>query len=412
MTPKSPAGGTRKQLRRLRLGIDIPFVAAVLALLGIGLVMVYSASMEYAIRVGTTAESILARQAVIALAGCVAAAVISLIDYHKYRGLVVWGMLILLVMLLAVLLVVEESRLGAKRGLFGGSVQPSELAKLGIVVYLAFWLYSKRDQFQHFALGLLPMMVIMGITAGLILMQPDISAAMTVIALGGLLFFIAGGDWRQILLVMAAAIVIALLILTISDRAQVRVNDYIAGLTDPSLASPHLKWSMQAIINGGLFGVGIGKSTVKFSGLPVAATDSIYAVLVEETGLVGGAVVIALYLVILWRGLAIARKAPDLLGRLLATGITLWILAEAMINMGVMVNLIPFAGNALPLISAGGSSLFVTLVGIGIVLNVGRLSQQAQPALDGRNFGTVVDLRRRDRRGGVSRPVRPAGPQE
>ncbi len=132
----------------------------------------------------------------------------------------------------------------------------------------------------------------------------------------------------------------------------------------------------EAIIRGGAFGVGIGKSITKFTGLPVPWTDSIFAVIVEETGMIGGVRRPGLYMFILWRGLKIARRAPDQFGRLLAGGVTLWIVFEALINMGVMVNLFPFAGNALPLISYGGSSLVATMTGIGIFMNIAPFSSQ------------------------------------
>ena len=142
----------------------------------------------------------------------------------------------------------------------------------------------------------------------------------------------------------------------------------------PTTSSARSKPSSTA----GIFGVGIGHSSTKFTGLPVAPTDSIFAVIAEETGLIGTGFVILAYVVFLWRGLAIARRAPDKLGALLASGITIWIVIEAMLNMAVMVNLLPQAGNALPLISYGGTSLTITLAAIGILMNISRLSRQVQ----------------------------------
>ncbi len=166
---------------------------------------------------------------------------------------------------------------------------------------------------------------------------------------------------------------------------------------------------MEAVVRGGLFGVGIGKGTTKFTGLPVPWTDSIFAVIAEETGLIGAVLVIALYLVLLWRGLKIAQRAPDGLGFLLASGVTIWITLEALINIGVMVNIIPFAGNALPLMSAGGSSMTMTLAGIGILINVSRTNGRRSSTKEGRTFGAVIDLRRRDWRRSVPRNRRSAG---
>jgi Bacterial cell division membrane protein len=177
-------------------------------------------------------------------------------------------------------------------------------------------------------------------------------------------------------------------------------------------ASYHVQRSLESVVRGGLFGVGIGRGSTKFTGLPVAHTDSIFAVIAEETGLLGAAGVIILYMIILWRGLAIASRAPDLLGKLLAAGCTLWIVLEAPINMGVMVNLLPFAGNALPFISAGGSSLTMCLAAVGLIMNVSRVSNRETTSQKGRPFSAVVDLRRRDGRRSVSRPRRTAIPRE
>ena len=148
--------------------------------------------------------------------------------------------------------------------------------------------------------------------------------------------------------VIAIAGLIGWLAINIYSTGRTRVEDYLGGLQNPLEASYHVRRSLEAIINGGLFGVGIGHSSTKFTGLPVAHTDSIFAVIAEEIGLLGTGALILAYLVILWRGLVIAKNAPDLLGRLLASGITIWIIIEALINMGVMVNLLPHAGNALP----------------------------------------------------------------
>jgi cell division protein FtsW len=164
-------------------------------------------------------------------------------------------------------------------------------------------------------------------------------------------------------------------------------------------------------VNGGWFGVGIGNARTKLTGLPVPPTDSIFAVVGEETGVIGAAALVGLYVTILWRGLGIARRAPDQLGTLLAAGLSLWLAMEAFVNMAVMLNLLPFAGNALPFISAGGSNLVVSFVAIGILMNISRLSDRVKQE-EGRSFVAVVDLRRRNRRRSVPRTRRPASLDE
>jgi cell division protein FtsW len=152
--------------------------------------------------------------------------------------------------------------------------------------------------------------------------------------------------------------------------------------------------------------VGIGRATTKMTGLPVPPTDSIFAVIAEELGLLGAIGTVVLYILIIWRGLRIANKAPDMLGSLLAAGLTYWIASEAVINMLVMVGLMPFAGNALPFISAGGSNLTASLVAIGILLNVSRQGTRENEKEEWRNFGATLDLRGRNGRRGLSRTGR------
>ena len=195
------------------------------------------------------------------------------------------------------------------------------------------------------------------------------------------------------------------MVVRISPTGAERVGDFLNGIKDPTQASYHVRRSFEAFIKGGFFGKGIGKADTKLTGLPVPPTDSIFAVIAEETGVLGTSFVIGLYMLLVWRGMLIARRAPDMLGSLLASGMTLWIAIEAFINMAVMVGLLPFAGNALPLISAGGSNLVVTLCAIGILLNISRLSEaESQPSE--RTAHATDGVRRSDRRRNQSRPRR------
>ncbi len=396
-----PAAKPAKQPRPLHIGWDVPFVLSIASLIVFGLLMVYSASWNYSLQItnGTSTSYILNRQLMWAGLGIVVAIGFSFIDYHLYQRIVLPMMLVTLGLLGLVLFFSKEGEI--YRGTFlSGSIQPSELAKLSTVIYLSAWLYARRDQIGNISFGLLPMMAILGITAGLILLQPDISAAATVVVLGGILFFLADGELRQIMLVIVAALLIGWAVVSASKTGQQRLLEYVSGLRDPQQASYHVQRAMEAVVRGGLFGVGIGKGTTKFTGLPVPWTDSIFAVITEETGILGGLGVIALFLVILWRGLAIAHRSPDLFGKLLAGGLTIWIVMEAIINVGVMVNMIPFAGNALPLISAGGSSMTMTLAAFGIIMNVSRSSTD-KARKEGSFFRAIVDLRRRDGRRSV-----------
>jgi cell division protein FtsW len=400
---------TRPSAKKLtiRESFDLPLVLIVLTLFLIGLLMVYSASWQFARQLGNSEYTTVLKQFGYGLLGIGVAIFLTFFDYHQFHRWVVPAMMVTILMLIGVFIFGQETEFGAKRGLFAGSIQPSELAKLMIVVYLSFWLYSKKESINQWSFGLIPLMAIVGFTAGLILAQPDVSAAATVILLGGILFYIAGGKLRQILLVVVVTAILGSLVVLVNDNASRRLTDYWSGLQNPEQASDHVKWSLEAIINGGLFGVGIGRSTTKFIGLPVAPTDSIFAVIAEEIGLIGAVSILALYVAFLWRGLTIASRARDDLGKWLAAGITLWITIEAVINTGVLVNLLPFAGNALPLISSGGSSLVTTFAAIGILSGIARNSKLEITTSERSPSHAVVDLRRGDRRRSVSRPVNP-----
>ncbi|HSL41799.1 MAG TPA: putative peptidoglycan glycosyltransferase FtsW [Anaerolineales bacterium] len=393
--------------KKLARSVDIPMMLTTIALLVFGLIMLYSASFDFSYEAFGSSTYMFGRQVRWMLLGVTAATALSLFDYHHWRKFAVFAMLGTIGLLVAVLFI-NEIRLGASRSLFEGSYQPSEIAKLVAVIYIAIWLYAKRDFLHDVSLGLIPLGVILGIIGGLIYLQPDLSAAGTVLILGGLLFFLAGADIRQIAFLLILAVFMGWIVVQFSATGQDRVATFLAGLQDPTQSSYHVQRSLEAVIKGGIFGVGLGQADTKLTGLPFAPTDSIFAVVAEELGLFGSMLLMGLYATLVWRGLVIARRAPDMLGTLLASGITFWIGMEALINMSVMVGLMPFAGNALPFISAGGSNLVSTLSAVGIILNISRQSGEIvkQEENDWRSFGAVIDLRRRNGRRSVSRPRR------
>ena len=410
----------------LRLRIDVPLLLIVATLLVIGLLFVFSASWEYsfasqeneaareasltgreAALSGVSDPSlILQRQIMFVLIGIAGATLLAFFDYHLLQKVAVFAILLTLAALIAVLFVGDE-RHGAVRTLFNGSIQPSELAKIVLIVYLAVWLYSKREYINKMSFGVLPLSLIVGIMGAFIYFQPDLSALVTVGLMGLLMFFLAGGEMKQIFLFGSLALVVGALIVSASSTWNIRMTFFLSGLKDPAQASYHVQRSIEAFVKGGWFGVGIGRATTKLTGLPVPHTDSIFAVIGEETGVVGAVVVVCLYGLLLWRGLVIARRAPDGLGSLLAAGLSIWLAIEAFVNMAVMVGLMPFAGNALPFISAGGSNMVVSMAAVGFLFNVSRLSEETIQKEE-RTFRAVVDLRRRDGRRGQSRTRRPS----
>lgn len=381
---------------------DFQLLLVVIIFVVFGLLMVFSASWDYSLIWYDDAMYQFYRQVLWMAIGIIGATVISFLDYHTWRTFSIGAMIFTIIMLILVLFGKQTGRT-----VFQGSIQPSELAKVVSVIYLSVWMHSKRDQIHDIQWGIIPLGVIIGFICGLIFLQPDNSAALTVFMLGGLIFFLGGGDMKQIITLLILAIIVIAVMVNVSSTGQSRILEFINGLQDLTKASDHVTFSYRAIINGGWFGVGIGLATTKLIGLPFAPTDSIFAVIAEELGLVGAAFTVALYGILVWRGIRIAFKAPDMLGSLLAGGLTLWIGAEALINILVMVGLLPFAGNALPFISYGGSSLLSTFLAIGILQSVARQIQPQTQNEEWRSLGASIDLRGRNRRRSLSRTSRP-----
>jgi len=272
---------------------------------------------------------------------------------------------------------------GSRRALINGAFQPGELAELVIVIYMATWLSSRKTQIRSltyglipFAVhGLIPFAVLVGIVAALILAQPDISTAATIMVVAGIMFFLAGADLVQIGVAAAFIGVVGVLYITQSgpDYAQDRVSSFLSGASDVTQADYHVRQAIVAFSNGGLTGVGLGQGRQKFGNLPAPHTDSIFAIIGEELGVLGATLVVGLYIAMVVRGLQIARRATDNFGALLASGLTIWIAIKALLNIAVMTGMVPPTGASLPFISFGGSSLVVVMAGVGLLLSISRV---------------------------------------
>ena len=403
MKARSTSSQTANWLRRIRIHVDWQLAIAVGILLLISIVFVFSSSVEQSIKDRNYFTYYGARNLIWIVTGGILGLATSTFDYRRINKFSVLAIMLLVVGLL-IYTVLSGDEEGAGRSIFGASGQPTEFVKLGLILYLSVWLNSKQDVLSSLSLGVIPFGTIVGGVTMLIILQGDYSAALTVFMLGMIMFILAGGKWRQTLLFLGVIIVGgAFILLVFGGNRSDRITDFVNGLKDPYLASEHVQRASEAISNGGLFGIGLGESIAKYTGLPVPWTDSIFAVIVEEVGSLFGLGVVGIYIFILWRGLSIASRASDLTGKLIASGISIWIALEAVINIGALINIAPFGGNALPLVSYGGSSMFATLIALGILMNISSASSSAKSE-EGRNFGAVVDLRRRDRRRSVSRP--------
>jgi cell division protein FtsW len=274
------------------------------------------------------------------------------------------------------------------------------MAKLALVIYLAVWMESKEEKLADMGYGFMPLVFIVGIFGGLIILQPDLSAGLTIglVALG--MFYLAGAKILQTLLLIVGGGGMAFLVVRFYSTGAERFAQFTQGLVDIEQASYHVQQSLQAFYSGGVFGRGLGASHQKFGFLPAPHTDSIFAIVGEELGLVGALFVLALFCVFFWRGFRVALSTEDRFGLLLAGGVTFWIGIEALINMAVLLGLLPFAGNALPFFSYGGSSLVTSLAGVGLLLNI---SRQIPAEIGLRGTVETLGIGRRDRRRRISR---------
>jgi cell division protein FtsW len=336
------------------------------------------------------------------------------VDYQIWRQFSLPFMGVALSALVFVLILGPKT-FGAQRSFLGGSIQPSEFTKLAMVLYIADWLASKGDKVRDTSYGLVPFSVLMGIIAGLVILQPDFSTAILLVATASAMFFLAGAQVQQVFIGGAAMAGTFIVLILNSDYARERVGTFINTWLDPSQASYHVQQALIALGSGGIFGRGLGTSRQKLGYLPVAHTDSIFAVLGEEVGLIGCLIVVGLFALLAYRGFKIAANAPDEFGALLAAGVTCWIIFEAMLNIAVVTAVAPFTGVSLPFLSYGGSALVSVMGGIGLLLGVSRgmhkisvpIKRTTMPDKIGqRRLGTVMDLRRGDGGARVSRTRR------
>ncbi|MBK8902955.1 MAG: cell division protein FtsW [Anaerolineaceae bacterium] len=356
----------------LRFRFDYWLLLAVAGMLVLGMLMVYSTTFDYGLRFQDDATYYFRRQFLALGLGLVAMIGVMQFDYHILRRFSVPILGVTLLALLFVLFFTATSDLGAQRGLYNDSYQPSEVAKLAMIIYISHWLSSKGDRIKLLTYGLLPFSVIVGVVCALIVRQPDLGTTALIALVSFTLFFVAGADWRQFTVAGLLGGSVFLVLINTLPHAQARMDAYTQALSDPNQASWHVQQSLIALGRGGLLGVGLGESTQKFGPLPFAHTDGVFAILGEELGLVGTLLVVALLGLFVWRGLRTAVRARDSFGFLLALGITCWIVFQAFINIAVITAVIPFTGIPLPFLSYGGTSLAISMIGAGVLLNVSR----------------------------------------
>lgn len=367
-------GGTARQRNGQVTGrFDWALLFAVTAMLGLGLVMVFSASYPRGLDGFDNPYYFFTNQLMWLGLGLGALLVGARIPYVLWNR---WSIPLMGLALLALVAVIVfgTERFGATRTFFNGSIQPSEPAKIVIMIYVSAWLTSKGRRIRDARAGLLPFGVLMGIVAVLIVLQPEISTAILIVVTAAIMLFIAGADIKQLLVVGLIAAFTFWLVITYSSYAADRVDRYLASVGNPLQSEEwQVSQGVQALMRGGIFGRGVGNGLAQHTGfLPVSWSDNIYGVIGEELGLLGTLSVLLLFALLAYRGLRVALRAPDHFGMLLATGITSMLVLQALLNMAVIVAAAPPTGVTLPFISYGGSSLVASLFGIGILLSISR----------------------------------------
>ncbi len=349
----------------------------VIALMGIGLIMVYSASSLNSIAMMSDGLYYFKRQLIWVCVGLLGMLFFSVVPYTKLEKVTV-PLLVVAILLLILVLVPGVARDigGAKRWLrFGGvGFQPSELAKFCFVLYMAHSMSMRQDKIESFVQGMVPDLLVTGLIFLLILKEPNLSTATLIGGTYLVMYFLGNGSVRNLLgLGFVGVIMVISLIFRAGYRLQ-RLMAFINPWENAQGSGYHIIQSLVAIGSGGLLGFGLGQSRQKFFILPERHTDFIFAIICEELGLLGGIFVLGLFMVLIWRGLYIATRAPDMFGFLLASGITAVIGLQVVVNIGVVLSLIPTTGVTLPFISYGGSSLVFLAMGVGILLNISKYS--------------------------------------
>jgi cell division protein FtsW len=357
-----------------KLKSDKLLFTATLALVCVSLVMVYSASAVIGMeRYHQRPAYFLFKQVTFAVVGLALMPILMKIDYRRYRQpIVIWTALGLLVFGLVAVLLFGGRINGAKRwfAVAGVGVQPSEFAKLVMILYVAAILERRMDRIDDLRYSLVPVGIAVGGVVGLIMLEPDLGTALSIILIVSAMVFAAGISYRYIIGLALVSLPAAIVVLMSADYRRRRMLVFLNPWQDPLGDGFQVIQSLIAVGTGGVFGRGLMNGVQKLFYLPYPHTDFIFSVIGEELGLVGSTVILACFCVIAWRGLRTAMRAPDRFGAFVALGITAMITVQAFFNMSVTLGLLPTKGIPLPFVSFGGSSLLVSLIGMGILLNV------------------------------------------
>ncbi|MBU4375781.1 putative lipid II flippase FtsW [Patescibacteria group bacterium] len=340
-----------------------------------GLVMLSSASSVVAYAEFGDSYHYLKHQLVGLALGVMAFFFFSRVDYHRWRKYA-FGLLIFSVFLLSLVFVPGLGKIvnGSRSWIeiFGQSLQPSEFVKLSFLLYLAAWLESRGKNLADFHQGIGPFIIVLGVIAGLILLQPDFGTLFIIIITSFVVYFVSGGSLKHIIITGLIGIIGFTALIFTNEHQLDRFRCYKNPDFSPQDKCYQLRQSLIAVGSGGILGRGLGASRQKYMYIPEVQNDFIFSIIAEETGLIVSGLLVLLFIYLFYKGIAIAQKAPDGFGRNLAVGIVAWIVFQAILNIGGIINGLPMTGVPLPFISLGGSAMVASLAAVGILVNISK----------------------------------------
>lgn len=355
---------------------DFWLFMTVLIMLSLGLIMVFSASAPTAEKEYHDTYYIIKGQLLYAVVGIFAMLLAANVDYRKYGRLFVLMLMGGSIMLLVLVLVpgIGKEINGSWRWIYLGPFhfQPSEIAKLAIILFFSFSLSKRKKNLDSFFSGLVPYLLLIGIVALLLMMESHLSATIIIVSLSFIILFVAGARLKHFMIMAVPVISVLGVVVFFTDYMTDRIRSFINPWSDLQGNGWQPVQSLYAIGSGGIFGRGLGQSMEKFLYIPEPQNDYIFSILAEELGFLGVVAVMILFLIFIWRGIKIAMNAPDMYGSLIAVGITALIGVQSLFNVAVVTNSVPPTGVSLPFFSAGGTSLLLFLVEVGILLNISR----------------------------------------
>ena len=344
-------------------------------LICIGIVMIYSSSSIFSWKNLSESTYFLKRHVIYIIVGLLSSLAVMAIDYRvlqKYSR-VILGVALLLLLLVLIPGIGREIG-GARRWFrfFGFSFQPSEIVKIAFIIYFADFLSRKQNQVKNLFHGFVPAMIVMGVIALAILLQPDLGTSIVIVVIGFTMFFLAGGKIKHLAITILCALPGFYFLIWNSSYRRARIISFWNPWADPQGSGFQLIQSQLALGSGGIFGVGLGQSKQKLFYLPAAHTDFIFSIIGEEGGLIGTLSMVIIFALILWQVARIVRRAPDNFGYFTSCGIFVMLAFESIVNMGVATGSLPTKGLPLPFISYGGSALVIAMMSVALLLNISR----------------------------------------